>query len=170
MMFTIDDRCRLGEQVNDPRYERIQILRAATGAKIAVSNELLIEPCCPGIYKIVANAWPTRQSSPFEQASGREHPRTMTQARNRLFLAVKCSHELARFLGLPEKVGVDKSSWHQQRIVVIRVRLLYRFCHVDTAGGLVEVDSANAALAQRYDVHFCAGEFQRLHRNREFHL
>src|SRR5436305_1916697 len=152
MMFTMDDRCRLGEQVKDPRYERIQILRAATGAKISVANELLVEPCCPGIDEVVANAWPTRQSSPFEQASGREHPGTMTQARNRLFLAGECSHELARFLGLPEEIGVDKSSRHQQRIVVIRIRLRYCFRHLDAACRLMEVHSANAALAQRYDV------------------
>ena len=62
MMLVISDRCGLGEQVNDPRYERIQILRAATGAKVAVSNELLVKPRCPGIHKIVANAG---QSSEF---------------------------------------------------------------------------------------------------------
>src|SRR6476469_3605586 len=125
-MFVIDDRCRLGEQVNHAPYKGIQILRAAAGAKVAVSNELLIEPCCTGIYEVVANARPTRQSSPFEQAGGREHPRTMTQARNRLFRAVEYAHEVAGFLRLPEKIGVDKSSRHQQRIVVIRVRLPYR--------------------------------------------
>src|SRR3982751_3677883 len=106
MMLVITNRCALGEQVNDPRYERIQILRAAARAEVAISNELLVEPCCAGVHKVVPNTGPTRHSSPFEQTRRREYPRTMTQACNRLFLAVKCAHELAGFLRLPQEIGL----------------------------------------------------------------
>ena len=79
-MFVIGDRRGFSEQVKDPRYERIQILRTATGAQIAVSNEFLVEPRCTGIHDVVPNAGPTRQSSPFEQAGRREHPRVNIRA------------------------------------------------------------------------------------------
>ena len=110
MMLVIKNRRGLGEQVNGPPYERIQILRATAGAKVAISNELLVEPRCAGVHKVVADPGPTRQSSPFEQASRREYPRTMTQARNRLFLAVKRAHEFAGFLRLPQEIGQPELS------------------------------------------------------------
>src|SRR3954447_16792785 len=147
MMLVISNRCGLGEQVNDPRYERIQILRAAASAKVAISNELLVEPSCASVHKVVPHTGPTGQSSPFEQTSRREYPRTMTQACNRLFLAVKCAHELAGFLRLPQEIGVDKPSRNEQRIVVIGVRLPYCFRHLHARGRLMEVHSSNAALA-----------------------
>src|SRR5947209_1041810 len=103
-MLAINNRCGLGEQVKDPRHERIQILRAAAGAQVAISNELLVEPRGAGIDQVVADAGPTRHRSPCEQASRREYPRTMTQACHRLFLAVKGAHELAGFLRLPQEI------------------------------------------------------------------
>src|SRR5688572_22551710 len=142
--------------------ERRQVRRLPRRYDAAIDDDLFIHPLGPGIQKIGFYRRVRRHSDATNDASLHERPGAVADHGDRLAVVEELSHQPDGFRVHSESIRIHDPTWQEQRVVVVRARLIEPAVDGNAVAPFCTVPPAHRLRFGRNDVHGRTGAFERL--------
>src|SRR5262245_17446139 len=151
----------LADLLHDLGVELVEIIGRARGDEAMVDHHGFILHVGPGILKIGLHRLHRRHLPALCNASGNQHLRPMADRKHRLAIIDKAGGELEGLSIRAQPIRIEQAARNQDRVIVIRARLIKRLVDVDRFALLHVFEPLDVAGLERDHLHRSARRLDR---------
>ena len=149
-----------GEQLGHLRIEGGDVVGFSARDQITIDNNLLIDPVSSRVLEIGFQRWPGGHAPPSRGTCLDDGPRPVADRCHWLAGIEEGLHERDCLGVHPEEIGVHHTARQEQRVVVLRLRLIERLIHVQFITPLRELPGSNTGVFGRDDLRHRASRIE----------